>query len=550
MKKLSTILIILISIMLFSCQSENTVYVTYCATEGGLIIGDSYQKINKNEETQEVTVEIYDGYYFDSWSDGLETLSRKDTNITSNQTFTANIKKITKIEYKTNMKEAGTISGENSQTIKDKNGSTQVYARPNNGFKFVKWSDGETSQYRIGDKFDQDTTITAIFEYTTYDIPVITINTNNVLITSKEEYVKMDLSISNTKDEYLLSNVTGKIRGRGNSTWDMPKKPFKIKFDKKQDLFGRGSAKTWTLIANYCDKSLIRNYLAYELSSLCSGIEYTTTHEIVEVILNGEYLGVYLLCDQMQTGKTRVNIEEDSTNLDTGYLIELDNRAPDEGVENIDWFYSYDIPYAIKSPDPESDTYSVNQLQYIKSYLNKTISIIEQKDFQKIKEYIDIDSFVDSYIIQELFKNCDVGYSSFYLYKDKGGLLTAGPLWDFDISSGNCDYSDVDTPYGFRTKNVNIWYQKLMEVNEFYTLVKNRYLELQPQIKQIILECNNILENYKASFLRNFEKWPILDIYVWPNTQEIVNCNTVEAQINYLANWLSIRNNWLLGEFK
>ncbi len=550
MKKLSTILIFLISVMLFSCQSENTFSVTYLVTEGGLIIGDSHQKVKTNEETKEVTIEIYDGYYFDSWNDGLETLSRKDTNVTSNQTFTANIKKITKIEYNTNMKEAGTISGEKSQTIKDKNGSTQVYARPNNGFKFVKWSDGETSQYRIGDKFDQDTTITAIFEYTTYDIPVITINTNNVLITSKEDYVKMDLSISNTKDEYLLSNVTGKIRGRGNSTWDMPKKPFKIKFDKKQDLFGGGASKTWTLIANYCDKSLLRNYLAYELSSLCSGIEYTSTHEIVEVILNGEYLGVYLLCDQMQTGKTRVNIEEDSSNLDTGYLIELDNRAPDEGTENIDWFYSYGIPYAIKSPDPESDTYSVNQLQYIKSYLNKTISIIEQKDFKKINEYIDIDSFVDSYIIQELFKNCDVGYSSFYLYKDKGGLLTAGPLWDFDISSGNCDYSDVDTPYGFRTKNVNIWYQKLMEVNEFYTLVKNRYLELQPQIKQIILECTNILVNYKNAFTRNFEKWPILDIYVWPNTQEIVNCRTIESQINYLANWLSIRNNWLLGEFK
>lgn len=549
MKKLS-IIIILLTITLFSCQSENTFSVTYFATEGGIIIGDSYQKVNKNQETKEVIVQVDEGYYFDSWNDGLQTLSRKEINVTSNQSFTANIKKITKVEYKINMQEAGSIIGEESQTIKDRNGSTQVYASPNVGFRFVKWSDGLTSQFRNGDKFDEDTTLTAIFKYVNYDIPVITIDTNNVPITSKEEYINMNLSISNTNDEYLLSNVKGKIRGRGNSTWDMPKKPFRIKFDKKQNLFNNGYAKSWTLIANYCDKSLLRNYLALELSKMCSNIEYTSTHEIVEVVLNGEYLGVYLLCDQIQVGETRVNIEEDSRDIDTGYLIELDHRAPEEGKQNIDWFYSYQIPYAIKSPDTESDLYSTNQLQYIKNYFDKTMQTIIQKNFEKIKTYIDVNSFVDTYIIQELFKNCDVGYSSFYLYKDKGGLLKAGPIWDFDISSGNCDYSDVDTPYYFRTKNVNIWYNNLMNVKEFYNLVVTRYQELQPAIKEIINKGPNILSTYQNAFERNFKKWQILDIYVWPNTQEILNCKTVAQQVNYLSNWLSIRNQWLLGELK
>ncbi len=550
MKKLQLILISLLILLITSCSANKTYKITYLLSEGGKIIGNLNQEVKEGENGEEVSLEIEDGYYFISWSDGVEELTRSEKNVKSNITLTPKINKISTINYQLNMKEAGTIAGETTQVINSKKGSSQIYARPNEGFKFVKWSDGFTGQIRRGDLVTTDTTLTAIFEYKKYDIPVITIDTNNVPIVSKEDYVKMKLSISNTADEYLISNATGKIRGRGNSTWGMPKKPFKIKFDDKQDLFGGGAEKTWTLIANYCDKSLVRNYLAFMLSDACSGIEYTTTHKLVEVVLNNEYQGVYLLCDQIEAKKTRVNIETESSNIDTGYLIELDNRASEEGVENIDYFYSHGVPYAIKSPETDEDYYSVKQLEYIKTYFDQTMNIILTKNYQNINKCIDIDSFVDTYIIQELFKNCDVGYSSFYLYKDKSGKLTAGPLWDFDISSGNCDYSDSDTPYNYRTRNVNIWYKNLMEVKEFYDLVRARYLELQPAIKSIILECNNILENYKKAFERNFQKWQILDIYVWPNSKEIVNCKTVESQVLYLSNWLSIRNQWLLGALK
>lgn len=550
MKKLYLLSTIFLLFLIVSCSKEQIYTVKYICTEGGKIIGEQVQEVKQGAKTSEITLEIEKGYYFDCWDDGLLELNRSEKNVQSNMTFTAKIKKICTINYIINMEEAGIISGELSQTISDRNGSTQVYARPKPGFKFIKWSDGVTSQFRKGDKFDEDVTIKAIFEYTKYDIPVITINTNNVPIVSKDEYVSMNLSISNTEEEYLLSNVTGKIKGRGNSTWDMPKKPFKIKFDKKQKLFDSAAEKSWTLIANYCDKSLIRNYLAYELSDLCSGIEYTTTHELVEVVLNNEYLGVYLLCDQIEVKPSRVSIETESAEVDTGYLVELDNRAPSEGKENVDYFYSYGFPYGIKSPETDAEYYSVNQLKYIQQYLDKAMDVIINKNFNEIKKYIDIDSFVDSYIIQELFKNCDVGFSSFYLYKDKGGVLFAGPLWDFDISTGNCDYSDVDTPLYYRTRNVNIWYKNLMNVSEFYSLVANRYRELQPEIEKIILEGNEILTTYRNAFERNFERWQIMGIYVWPNTQEIVNLKTIDEQINYLSNWLSTRNQWLLGALK
>lgn len=547
MKKIIISFIFLTLIFIVGCKASTTYNIEYICEEGAHIEGDAHQKVKNGENGKEIELVIEEGYYFDSWSDGLETLTRSETNVTKNLTLTAKIKKVCKVTYQVSMKEAGSIAGELNQVIKDKNGTTQVYARANRGFKFVKWSDGVTSPFRRGDIYNEDVIIKAIFKYEKYDIPVITIDTNNVPVVSKEDYIPMNLSISNTEDEYILSNVKGKIRGRGNSTWGMPKTPYKIKFEKKQNLFGGGSSKTWTLIANYCDKSLIRNYLAYELSSMCSGIDYTTNHIIVEVVFNQEYQGVYLLCDQMEVGKTRVNIEEDSKDVNTGYLLELDNRAPEEGVANVDYFYSNGIPYAIKSPKTDSEYYSTAQLEYIKEYLNASIDAINIKKMEVIKKYIDVDSFVDTYIIQELFKNCDVGYSSFYLYKDKGGVLKAGPIWDFDISSGNCDYSDSDTPYYYRTRNVNIWYQKLMNVNDFYELVKKRYKELQPAIESIILKCNDILVNYKNAFERNFEKWPILGIYVWPNTEEIVNCKTVESQIYYLSNWLSTRNQWLLG---
>lgn len=512
------------------------------------IQGELIQIVERGSYATSVTIRVNEGYRFIRWSDGETDIIRNDTNIQDDLKITAIVEKIYHLKYQLNINDAGKIIGDKEQALTKLDSSSLIELKVNGNYRFIGWSDGVTSLKRVNDKITKNTQITAIFEYLKYDLPVLTINTKKPIV-SKEEYVSMDLSISNTSTEYLLHHITGNIRGRGNSTWPMPKKPYRIKFEEKQSLFGEGSAKNWTLIANYCDKSLIRSYLAYQLSDKLPHIEYTTSTKFVELVLNGKYEGVYLLCDQIEVGKTRVNIAEKSSDINTGYLVELDHWGINEGVIDVDYFYSWGIPYTLKSPKTDEDYYSVEQLKYIKDYLDKAMNFISSKNFKQIQQYIDVDSFVDTYIIQELFKNVDAGHSSFYLYKDVNGVLKSGPIWDFDISSGNCDYSDSDIPTGIRTRRVNIWYNKLMDVPEFYNLVVKRYKEYQTQIQEIIDMCDQILIDYEDAFNRNFERWPILDEYVWPNTLEIVKCNSVRKQIKYLQDWLETRNNWLKKYF-
>ena len=147
------------------------------------------------------------------------------------------------------------------------------------------------------------------FEPKVYDLPCFYVNTENKApITSKEEYVKCTTTINNTKSEYKLFNSSGKIRGRGNSTWKQEKKPYKLKFDESTDLFGNGSAKTWTLIANHFNPTLIKNYLAYSVCNEFASQPYTTSLEFVDLYLNNEYQGVYAVCEQIEAHKNRVNI--------------------------------------------------------------------------------------------------------------------------------------------------------------------------------------------------------------------------------------------------
>ena len=170
-----------------------------------------------------------------------------------------------------------------------------------------------------------------------------------------------------------------------------------MKFDEPIDLFGNGEARTWTLIANHTDLSLIRNYLAYSIAAIFDTQEYTSKTQFVDLYLNGEYRGVYLVCEQVEVHSSRVNIAE-SGELDTGYLIELDSR--EEGIG----FYLNDKFYAIKSPDTDGRLYTEAHGEFIKSYLVKCIEAISNDDYEKIESLIDTKSFAQAYIVFELFK--------------------------------------------------------------------------------------------------------------------------------------------------
>lgn len=431
--------------------------------------------------------------------------------------------------------------------------SVTVTASANLGYRFVCWSDGSTEANHTFTP-EEDTVITANFAIDSLDLPYMVINTeNNQEIVSKEDYISCTVSVGNAEEAYEFTDKTGKIRGRGNTTWvGAPKKPYKLKFDKKIDLFGNGEAKTWTLIANYFDKSMVRNYLAYSIGSQFETLkDSTTTTQFVDLYLNGEYAGVYLVCEQNQTGANRVDITEDFTDdpADTGYLVELDSKY--SGTEGVDYFFVNGTPYSISGPDFD-DIDDVDDIpkyiEYITAYLENCLEALSAGDYEGVKNLIDVESFAESYIVHELFHCADVNHTSFYMYKDAGGKLTSGPIWDFDLSSGNCrndEYGDINNTNKLYA-TISIWYSGLLQYGDFKKLVAEKLAQYKDLIRSTIAGCEEYVFSCGQTFERNFERWDILEVDMWPNPAELVAITTWRGQVEYVAGWLNASLDYLL----
>ena len=608
MRKFITFLILVIAILICSCQTNNAIEVKYSATEGGYIEGITTQKIDKNSATSSVTAIANEGYVFIGWSDGYTEPTRSDTlnenssftanfskstivsvtymaneggyiqgntyqtgdgkvNTTSvkaiansgyrfvgwddgfsnalrndeafeNKVYTAMFKRLYTVEFSCDSKE-GEISGRAKQAILEGSTTMPVSALPRAGYKFVKWSNGETSP-TIVITATENITIHAIFERELSGFPVISIDTNNgVSIESKEEYVVCTVDIGNTVDAYLLNNAAAKIRGRGNSSWEYPKRSYKLKLDDSTDLFGNGKARTWTLISNYGDLSLLRNYLAYSIASLFDTQKFTTTTQFVDLYLNGEYLGVYLLCEQNEVHQNRVDITENDT-VDTGYLVELDSREDGEG------FYLNDKFYSIKSPDTDSRLFTEQNREFIKSYLEQCMDAINGDDYSKIESLIDTKSFAQAYIVFELFNCVDVGYASFYMYKNAGGKLQCGPVWDFDRSLGvTGNQHGADDFATLWAKENNAWFKGLLSHNEFKSLVSVQLIEYSDRIISTLNSCYEFAYSNESSLLHEFDRWDILGSYVWPNSGPTANLKTWQAHVEFTRQYLNDSLNYL-----
>lgn len=449
----------------------------------------------------------------------------------------------------------GTVEGQAIQKIPEGETTAAVKAIPALGYSFVCWSNGELSS-EITVSPTEDTVISAIFAPDTKELPVVQINTQNYeAIDTKEFYVDCCVSVSNAHHEYNFSKEMGKIKLRGNTTSWFEKRPYKLKFEEKVDLFGNGSAKTWTLIANYLDCSQIRNYLAFSLGETL-GLQYTTSFQFVELYLNGVYDGVYLVCEQIEVKKHRVDIEDslDSPPKDTGYLIELDIRAPLEGVENKDFFYlkGLDVPYAIKSPDTEDEKFTSEHVEYIKGYMEKCLAALDSDDYNRITELIDVESFAKSYIINELLNCADIGFSSFYMYKDKDGKLFSGPIWDYDLSTGNADNDDHKesaNPEIMWAKKKNPWYNKLLNYTDFRDLVCSTLENCKNDITDTINNCVEYVNSNENSFNRNFDRWDVLGKKLTYQPDVLTSIQTWEGHVNYVVSWLEDSLSALTNEY-
>ncbi|GHV82338.1 hypothetical protein AGMMS49991_08960 [Spirochaetia bacterium] len=263
-------------------------------------------------------------------------------------------------------------------------------------------------------------------------LPVIKIDTQGKAAIHKTDYVKTNIAITDPDNPgYSFENVGygDEIRGRGNSTWTHPKKPYRLKFNKKTALFGEEAAKSWVLLANWLDPTFIMNTVTFELGRRI-GLPYTNHAHHVELFLNGDYQGSYVLTEHMQTGKGRVNIDEKD-----GYLVEVDNHY-DEDPKFIANRWD-EMKIMIKTPEDLTDPAGYD---FVKNSINDLAERLYNRSFTGSADYknlIDMDTFVDYLLICEVvFKHEIHEIQSVFMYKDKGGKISMGPLWDFDWDFG------------------------------------------------------------------------------------------------------------------
>lgn len=383
-------------------------------------------------------------------------------------------------------------------------------------------------------------------------LPIMQINTyNGKDITSKKNYVSATVSITNTLKNHALSTTAVDVRGRGNSTWSFfDKKAYKLKFTVKTDLFGMGAAKKWILLANALDESMMRNYIAFSLGKAL-GLEYTSDFQFVNLYLNNEYKGVYLLCEQVQEGASRVNINTSKTGqVDTGYLLEgINNPAPVD-------YRTFTLPsvngqqlgdpgsfiFIIKSPDLIQCT--DEQKNFISDYVSKANEAIFKKDWTKIQQYIDVNSFVNMFLLDEIMLNQDMGYS-FYMYKKQGGKLYMGPMWDFDQSCGSSSHGGIGYKGWYAGSELK-WFTALIEIPEFKELVSKRYQEKKSSIRGLPDTIDNTVNKYSYDFaMSNYVFNTFGSTDRWRTVYEIAKLKTYKEHIIYLKTWLTNRFIWM-----
>ena len=351
------------------------------------------------------------------------------------------------------------------------------------------------------------------------------------------------------------------IRGRGNGTWGMSKHPYKFKLKEKTDLFGLGSNKHWILLGNYFDNSMMRDWLTAWLGSRM-GLEFTPMGVFTEVVMNGEYLGCYYLCEQVRIGKTRVAIDElteEVTSLPEirgGYLLEFFPDDTDRYEVNA-YETARGVLLGFKSPsfDPENGGYRNDaQKEYIKSAIQRAEDALwadgPDSEGKTWEDYLDRKSAADYWWIMEFTVNQDAYTTdSSMMYKKRSeedgtdGKLYFGPLWDFDESFGNAQ-NETYQNIGFNNA-YSAWINQLRTKPGFLEYLKERWQVMDDLLEKIVQEGGILDQTYaqiKDAWYRDEEKWRSAR-----EGDETSNGRSLEEEITHLRTWISLRRDWING---
>ncbi len=353
------------------------------------------------------------------------------------------------------------------------------------------------------------------------NLPTVYIDTQNKApITSKTEYVPATLRYVDATGVTTYDALG--IRGRGNSTWGLGKKPYRIKFDKKQTFLGKdhAKAKSWTLLANHTDKTLMRNAVASFIGEL-AGQPFNPAACFVDLVLNGKYIGNYQISDQIEVREKRVDIPEQdepataTSNITGGYLLEVDGFAESERVYFVT---EKGVMITIKSPDDE--IINDAQLDYIANYIQEFETALFSKNFtdpeKGYRKYVDPETLASWFVASEITINPDM-YWSVYIYKKPDDpRIYWGPMWDHDIAFNNSrrkgDLSNsVMWKNGFGQDLAYKWINRMWQDPWFVALVDAKWKEMKAMDfeKSVLAFIDEKVIELNKSQQLNFEIWPI-----------------------------------------
>ena len=416
--------------------------------------------------------------------------------------------------------------------------------------------------------------------FTSSNLPIVIINTNGQTVPDEPKIVA-DLQIidngvgkrNNLTDTPIFTSKIG-IELRGSSSQMFPKKPYGFELrdatgvnSVNASVLGMPSESDWVLNAMYDDKSLIREAVTYDLNRQLSKY-YTPRYRFCEVVLNGRYNGLYMLMEKIKRNKNRVNITSIKTTdiagdaVTGGYIFKIDKFT---GSDSREWDSPYKmngktIPIQIEKP--KIDEVTEEQFQYAKQFITSFENNLSSTQFQDsttgYRKYIHDDSFVDYLLTTEISHNVDGYRLSAFFYKDrdsKDGKIVMGPIWDYNLTYGNANYCNGNSyqgwAYSFGTicsgdqYQIPFWWNRLLSDRRFANNVRIKYQTLRKgllQTARVHTYIDSVANVLNESQARNFQQWPILGVYVWPNGYV---GQTYQQEVDYLKTWVKNRLEWM-----
>lgn len=368
-------------------------------------------------------------------------------------------------------------------------------------------------------KKDGITETSKIFSVAHTCLPVVSITTDGSEI-NKIDWLGANINIDG-------SSLPGSIKGRGNSTWAYPKKSFSLKLEKKTSVFDMPKHKRWVLISNNIDRSLLRNYFAAYLGNeVFSGNCWNPSFHFVDLVMNGEYWGNYIIGEQIKIDENRVNIQDigKEGKGNGGFIVEV-NFWRDE---DFNFVTERNVPFSLKDPDDVSPDIQEHVKTTIQNAENILFSDVFADPDNGYATVFDVGSVVDWYLLNEITSNLDAAFrSSVYMYYDNNdGKIHMGPNWDFDRSCG-LNLFKIDA---LHIKN-SIWMQRFFQDENFENKVKERYKKVRDSLYEAVNGIKTVVETISVSASLDHSRWEIDKDY--------------KAQVDELVNWLRNRLDFL-----